>query len=87
MRPSLGDTTFNTTALLPRIPCGTYSLWVGLESDGGSLPLAMDASMKNGLYQIGEITLDDVPRPYLSTMWEDQYADGYYPLEDPAQPE
>lgn len=87
MQPGLGDTTFNTTALLPQISCGTYSLWVGLETDAGPLPLMMDAPMKSGLYHIGEITLDDVPRPYLGTMWKDQYADGYYPLEDPAQPE
>lgn len=87
MRPGLGDTTFNTTALLPKIPCGTYKLWVGLETDRGVLPLAMDAPMNNGLYRIGEIALDDISRPYLDTIWEDQYADGYYPLEDPAQPE
>lgn len=87
MRPGLGDTTFNTTALLPKIPCGTYKLWVGLETDKEKLPLAMDAPTENGLYHVGEITLDDVPRPYLDTMWVDQYADGYYPLEDPAQPE
>lgn len=87
MKPGLGDTTFNTTALLPQVPCGTYSLWTGLETDKGNLPLSMDAPMENGLYRIGEITLDDIPRPYLETMWEDRYADGYYPLEDPAQPE
>lgn len=87
MRPGLGDTTFNTTVRLPKAPCSTYDLWVGLETDRGMLPLAMDAPTENGIYHIGEITLDDVPRPYLSTMWEDQYADGYYPLEDPAQPE
>lgn len=87
MKPGLGDTTFNETVLLPRVPCGTYSLWAGLETDKGNLPLAMDTPMENGLYRIGEITLDDVQRPYLETMWEDQYADGYYPLEDPAQPE
>lgn len=87
MQPGLGDTTFNTTALLPQVPCGTYSLWVGLETDKGNLPLAMYAPTENGLHNIGEITLDDVPRPYLSDMWETQYADGYYPLEDPAQPE
>ncbi len=87
LRPGLGDATFNTTGLLPQVPCGTYSLWVGLETDRVTLPLAMDAPMKNGLYHIGEITLDDTVRPYLDTMWEEQYADGYYPLEDPAQPE
>lgn len=87
MRPGLGDTTLNTTALLPRVPCGTYNLWVGLEADGRYLPLAMDAPAENGMYQVGQITLDDTVRPYLHTMWETQYADGYYPLEDPAQPE
>lgn len=87
MKPGLGDTTFNEAALLPQASCGTYSLWVGLETDRENLPLAMAAPMENGLYRIGEITLDDVLRPYLETMWADQYADGYYPLEDPAQPE
>ena len=87
MIPGMGDTTLNVTAQLPKIPCGAYRLWVGLESDAGVLPLAMDARSENGLYDIGEIVLDDVERPYLSTMWEEQYADGYYPLEDPAQPE
>ena len=87
MRPGLGDTTFNTTALLPKILCGTYKLWVGLETDKEKLPLAMAAPTEKGLYHIGEITLDEAERPYLKTMWVDQYADGYYPLEDPAQPE
>lgn len=87
MTPGLGDTTLNVTARLPQAPCGTYNLWVGLETDDGVLPLAVDAPEENGMYRIGEIALDDVARPYLSTMWEEQYADGYYPLEDPAQPE
>lgn len=87
MQPGLGDTTFNETALLPQVNRGTYGLWVGLKTDSGFLPLAMDAPTEKGLYHIGEITLDEAERPYLKTMWEDQYADGYYPLEDPAQPE
>ena len=87
MNPGLGDTTFNATVQIPQIPCGTYDLWVGLESERGLLPLAVDAPEENGLYRIGELALDDVARPHLRTMWEEQYADGYYPLEDPAQPE
>ena len=87
MTPEMGDTTFNVTAQLPVIPCGTYRLWVGLECDNGALPLAINAKNENGMYYIGDIILDDIERPYLSTMWEEQYADGYYPLEDPAQPE
>ncbi len=88
MHPGMGDTTFNVTTRLPDVPCGTYSLWIGLEGENGFLPLAVkDAKMDGGLVSVGEITLDDVCRPYLATMWETQYADGYYPLEDPAQPE
>ena len=85
--PSLGDTTFNTTATLPCVPCGTYDLWIGLEMCNNLMPLAIDAESVGGLYKIGEVNLDDISRPYLDTMWEEQYADGYYPLEDPAQPE
>lgn len=87
LRPGMGDTTFNVTARLPDVGCGTCELWVGLEAEGRNLPLAMEAPEENGLYCLGEIRLDDVDRPYLKTMWEIQYADGYYPLEDPAQPE
>lgn len=87
MCPGLGDTTCNVTARLPEVPCGTYSLWIGLEGERGFLPLAMDAPSDGGMYRIGELSADDVDRPYLQTMWDEQYADGYYPLEDPAQPE
>lgn len=87
MMPRLGDSMLNTTAQLPKLPGGTYSLWVGLEVGNKLVPLMMDAPQEKGLYRIGQIRLDDVPRPHLRTMWQTQYADGYYPLEDPAQPE
>lgn len=86
-RVGVGDSVLNVTAQLPAIPCGTYSLWCGLASDEKLLPLNMETPAENGMYRIGEVTLDALPRPYLNTMWETQYADGYYPLEDPAQPE
>ena len=86
MRPGMGDTTLNTTAVLPRM-AGEFELWCGLRAEGGLMPLCMDAPEKDGMYQIGRVALDDVERPYLASMWEDSYADGYYPLEDPAQPE
>ena len=85
--PGVGDSTMNLVARLPEAACGTYELWCGLKSGNGLLPLAMEAREEEGMYRLGEVTLDDVPRPYLATMWEAQYADGYYPLEDPAQPE
>ena len=47
----------------------------------------MDVPGTDGLYAIGTVHLDHTSRPYLRTMWQEQYADGYYPLEDPAEPE
>ena len=86
MRPGLGDTTCNVTARLPRVE-GTFGLWCGLRDGNILLPLAMDALCEDGMYRIGSMALDGAPRPYLETLWEETYADGYYPLEDPAQPE
>ena len=85
--PGVGDSTMNLLAKLPEVSCGTYELWVGLKAGEKSLPLAMEAQEDGGLYRVGDVTLDEESRPYLATMWEEQYADGYYPLEDPAQPE
>ena len=85
--PGVGDSTMNLLAKLPEVPCGNYELWCGLLAENKFLPLAVDAPEQGGMYRLGAVTLDDVPRPYLATMWEEQYADGYYPLEDPAQPE
>lgn len=85
--PGVGDSTMNLLAKIPEVPCGNYELWCGLKSGERFLPLAVDAAEQGGMYRLGDVTLDDVPRPYLATMWEVQYADGYYPLEDPAQPE
>lgn len=86
MQPGLGDTTFNTTGRLPK-EMGTYELCCGLRCEKAMLPLAMDGAGEDGMYRLGTVTLDGIPRPYLATMWEETYADGYYPLEDPAQPE
>ena len=85
--PGVGDSTMNLLAKLPEIPCGMYELWCGLKAGEKVLPLAMEAEEDDGMYRVGNVTLDEDSRPYLATMWEEQYADGYYPLEDPAQPE
>lgn len=85
--PDVGDSTLNLTAQLPKVACGSYGLWCGLKAGRQFLPLAMEAAENGGMYHVGEVRLDDEPRPYLATMWEEQYADGYYPLEDPAQPD
>ena len=85
--PGVGDSTMNLLAKLPEVPCGNYELWIGLKTGEKFLSLAMDAQEDGGMYRVGDVTLDEVVRPYLAAMWEAQYADGYYPLEDPAQPE
>lgn len=85
-RPGIGDSTVNMTAVLPGVQ-GEFTLWCGLRENGSMLPLSMKAPEAGRMYEIGSVTLDDISRPYLATMWEEQYADGYYPLEDPAQPE
>lgn len=85
-RPGVGDSTVNVTAVLPEIQ-GTFTLRCGLRSRGKMLKLAIEAPEEEGMYTLGQVTLDDTARPYLATMWEETYADGYYPLEDPAQPE
>lgn len=85
-RPGVGDSTLNTTARLPRVR-GTFALRCGLRCRDVMVKLAMEAPEEDGMYTLGQVTLDDTERPWLATMWEETYADGYYPLEDPAQPE
>ena len=85
-RPGVGDSTVNVTAQLPDIR-GTFALRCGLRCGNEMLKLAMEAPEEDGMYTIGQITLDAIVRPHLATMWKETYADGYYPLEDPAQPE
>lgn len=86
-RPHIGDSTLNLTAQLPEVDCGSYGLWCGLKVGENFLPLAVEAAEDGGMYYVGDVALDSESRPYLATMWEEQYADGYYPLEDPAQPD
>lgn len=84
--PGTGDLTYNCNAQLPKLPSGTYTLWCGMEANGKLLPLSVEAPEKDGLYQIGEVTLDEEERPYLDRLWVDYYPDAYYPLEDPKEP-
>lgn len=85
-RPGVGDSTVNMTATLPEIQ-GTFTLRCGLHFQGKMLKLAIEEPEEDGMYALGQVTLDNAERPYLATIWEETYADGYYPLEDPAQPE
>lgn len=82
-----GDATHNQIVTLPPLPMGEYTLLIGVEgADGKLLPLAMDAPLKDGLYEVGKVVLDETPRPELFAAWDDYYPEGYYPLEDPKLP-
>lgn len=83
----IGDATHNEIVTLPSLPVGQYTLWCGVFGQAGkALPLCVDAPQENGFYAIGEVSLDDTPRPELFAAWDDYYPEGYYPLEDPKLP-
>lgn len=83
----VGDIVYNEIVRLPALPAGDYTLLLGFAGpNGGFLALNTDAPARDGLYALGEIRLDSTPRPELFTLWDSWYPDGYYPLEDPAQP-
>lgn len=83
----LGDYVFNRIIRLPELPEGEYRLQFGrFREDGAPLRLANAAPAGDGYYDGDVIRIDRIPRPELETVWDDWRPDGYYPLEDPAQP-
>jgi hypothetical protein len=83
----LADRVHNEIVRLPEAEPGTYRLEYGLFTEAGeALVLAHDGRTADGYYYAGELTLDDTPRPEYETIWDDFFADGYYPLEDPKEP-
>lgn len=83
----VGDTVYNEIAQLPGLVPGRYRLLCRvLREDGcGAIPLGEGAE-EDGWYPLGELVLDDTPRPELYTVWDNYYPDGYYPLVDPPLP-
>ncbi len=81
----LGDRAHNEIARLPALPEGEYAVEVAVETREGALPLANEG-FANGWLPVGTVRIDHVPRPQMETLWDDWYPEGYYPLEDPAQP-
>jgi hypothetical protein len=83
----LADRVHNEIVRLPQAAPGVYRLEYALfTEDGEALVLAHDGRTADGYYYAGELTLDDTPRPEYETIWDDYFADGYYPLEDPKEP-
>ena len=71
------------------MPPGGHDLQSPADAPGTSRRRIRPA-MRPGIWRQAVAPVHEGPkpgRPYLRTMWQAQYADGYYPLEDPAAPE
>lgn len=83
----LGDRVYNEIVRMPDLPPGTYAMEYGLFGENGdSLMLCHAGRSGDGYYPAGMLCVDDIPRPEYEHIWDDYYADGYYPLVDPPVP-
>lgn len=86
-RIHLADRVYNRIIRLPEIPAGAYALEYGVfDMNGEPLVMANKGAVSDGYYYAGEIRIDTVARPEYEHIWDGYDMDGYYPLEDPAQP-
>lgn len=85
----LADATYNEIAKLPGLEPGVYNVYCGLFDPDTGIPVGTDnaPSERPGWCRVGEVWLDHRPRPELAHAWDGYYPEGYYPLEDPAQPD
>lgn len=88
----LGDSTYHEILALPRLPSGSYGVYIRVEDQyGWEVPLSIHAAVleneRGRWYYLGHIAIDVQPRPEMYGAWDHYYPEGYYPLEDPAQPE
>lgn len=83
----LADRVYNRIVVLPQVPAGDYGLEYGVFDIGGRpLTLANKGETADGFYFAGTMRIDLTPRPEYEHIWDGYDMDGYYPLEDPAQP-
>ena len=83
----LGDRVYNEIVRIPDLAPDTYAMEYGLFSaEGDSLLLCHTGRTDDGYYPAGMLCVDDLPRPEYEHIWDDYYADGYYPLVDPPVP-
>jgi hypothetical protein len=83
----LGDITHNEIVQLPNMEPGTYTLSTGVffEKDT-AMKLYIEMREDRGFYELGMLEVDTQNRDDLFHIWNDFYPDGYYPLEDPKEP-
>lgn len=82
-----GDIVYNEIARLPELPLGDIRVQISLRGPGGAVPLNASLPAENGWYTLGSPAADSLPRPHYKTLWDTWYPDGYYPLEDPKEPQ
>ncbi len=84
----VGDIIHNEKIPLPSLEEGIYSLAVGLfHKHNVPVGMGIDQKSTDGFYKMGDIRIDHVNRDYINNIWEHYYPEGYYPLEDPGEPE
>jgi len=84
---ALADRVHNEIVKLPAVEAGEYALEFALMTDRGkALVLANEGRTADGYYPACRLRIDNEPRPEYEKAWDDFFPDGYYPLEDPAQP-
>ena len=54
--------------------------------NGEPLVMANKEAVADGYYYAGKLSIDMIARPEYEHIWDGYDMDGYYPLEDPAQP-
>lgn len=82
----IDDFTYHEILKLPPMEEGVYEVAIGLFQEERNIALAIDSGQQDGFYQIGRIKVDQHDRTMLSNIWDHYYPEGYYPLEDPKEP-
>lgn len=83
----LADRVYNRIIRLPEVPAGEYDLEYGVfDMNGKPIVMANKGAVSDGYYYAGELRIDTAARPEYEHIWDGYDMDGYYPLEDPAQP-
>lgn len=86
-RIHLADRVYNRIICLPEVPAGEYDLEYGVfDMNGRPLVMANKDAVSDGYYYAGKLCIDTIARPEYEHIWDGYDMDGYYPLEDPAQP-
>ena len=83
-----GDLVHNEMVPLKDMLPGEYTLSIALFSKTGRISLCIYRTRKeDGYYEAGMIQVEISDDDPLRNIWDDYDPEGYYPLEDPVNPE